>query len=64
MFFRLEDLNQGRDWLNPTVKKDFARYRLYWKVAPSQGWSRIPAVLAAVCFSLAMCFLVFAALMD
>ena len=54
IFARLSRLGHGRglwSW------NDVRLYRLYWNLAPQQGWSRFPLLLGVSAFVLAGVFL-------
>ena len=59
IFARLETLGYGRCWWR---MEDFRLYKLYWKLAPQHGWSRMPLVAAGLCFVSAAAVVVFIAL--
>lgn len=46
IFARLESLGYRRRWWR---MEDFRLYKLYWKLAPEQGWSRMPLIVAGLC---------------
>lgn len=50
VFARLDSVGHPRHWWR---MEDFTLYRLYWKLAPEHGWSRLPLVAAASSFLVA-----------
>jgi hypothetical protein len=51
IFARLDSVGHPRHWWR---SEDFRLYRLYWKVAPANGWSRLPLIAAASSFMIAV----------
>jgi hypothetical protein len=47
IFSRLESVGYPRRWWR---MEDFRLYKLYWKLAPEHGWSRMPLVAVGLCF--------------
>ena len=51
IFARLGSIGHARHWWR---MEDFRLYRLYWKLAPEHGWSRMPLIAAGGFFLLAV----------
>jgi hypothetical protein len=43
-----------------TMPKDLFLYRGYWNIAPKRNWSRAPIIIGALCFVVAIMFLLLA----
>jgi len=50
IFARLRTLGFERQWWK---MQDFKLYATYWRLAPGQGWSRLPLIAAFALFALA-----------
>ena len=50
IFARLDSIGHSRHWWR---MEDFSLYRLYWNLAPENGWSRAPLIGAAMFFLIA-----------
>jgi len=51
IFSRLEALGFKRRWWK---QEDFFLYATYWRLAPKQGWSRLPLIAGAALFIIAV----------
>jgi hypothetical protein len=50
IFARLDSIGYPRHWWR---MEDFGLYKVYWKLAPEHGWSRLPLVAAGAFFLVA-----------
>jgi hypothetical protein len=51
IFARLKTLGFERRWWK---QQDFFLYATYWRLAPKQGWSRLPLIAGAALFAVAV----------